>query len=536
MTTAMDISKWAIFSAINPKFIATFKLVCVFGTSGNEALIITKDDQVYALGNNSDGCLGLPDCSGVLELTKINELCNKNIKHFAYGTGPHVLALTNAGEVYSWGYNAYYQTGIETTSSNISPILISANLLPKKVIEIACGSNHSLALTQDGEVFSWGSNNYGQCGHNTTQTQKTPRKISSIIAEKRVISVVCGENNSICIIDNGEVYSWGNNYSGQLGTGSNQTQTIPTNVVNLTGIVIVKVVCGYAHTLALSDEGMLYGWGDNSYGQLGNGRRDNRAIPQRVAANIERVVDIAAFHYNYLSAALTQLCQVYVWGQCRGQTVPFPKETLFHSLHEVFYSYSNPPFTYAPIVLDDLHTPTITINDSLKLAFDDSNTSDMKFVIEGKFVHVHKAILKIRCDHFRSMFQDHWAEDSKEVVEIKQFTYVVYRAFLQYLYTNEVDLSPHDAFDLLDLANCYCECQLKRQCQQMIKRQTTVANAALFYVASIKHEDKDLEEFCFRFAINHLTEVVQTEAFAHLDESTVKCFILKAAVEGAFKY
>ncbi|GAB6029092.1 RCC1 and BTB domain-containing protein 2 [Chamberlinius hualienensis] len=531
----MDISKWTIFNTINPKFIATFKLVCVFGISGNEALILTKDDQVYALGSNSSGCLGLQECTGVLEPKKIDELCNKNIKHFAYGSGPHVLALTNAGEVYGWGHNANHQIGNGTMPSNVLlPILISANLLEKKVTEIACGSHHSLALTQDGEVFSWGQNNYGQCGYNSTQNQTTPRKVSSIIAGRCVISIVCGQTSSMCVMDNGEVYSWGYNGTGQLGTGNNTNQSMPTKVVNLNGIVIVKIVCGYAHALALSDEGVLYGWGASSYGQLGNGSKANIAAPQRVAADIERVVDIAAFHYNHLSAALTQSCKVYVWGQCRGQTVPVPKETPFHTLHDVFACYASPPVTHVPIVLDELYTPTI--NDSLKLAFDDSDTSDLKFIIEGKFVHVHKAILKIRCEHFRSMFQDHWAEDSKEVVEIKQFTYAVYRAFLQYLYTNEVDLSPHDAIGLLDLANSYCEYQLKRQCQQMIKRGITVENAALLYAASIKYEAKDLEEFCFRFAVNHLTAVVQTEAFSQLDESTIKGFILKAAVEGAFKY
>ena len=75
-----------------------------------------------------------------------------------------------------------------------------------------------------------------------------------------------------------------------------------------------KVVCGYAHTLALSDSGELYGWGANSYGQLGSGNKANSCTPTRVAEAVGRVVDVSASHYNHISAALTQDSKVYMWG------------------------------------------------------------------------------------------------------------------------------------------------------------------------------------------------------------------------------
>ena len=150
-------------------------------------------------------------------------------------------------------------------------------------------------------------------------------------------------------------------------------------------------------------------------------------------------------------------------------------------------------------------------------------------------IHVHKAVLKIRCEHFRSMFATHWEGDTNEV-EILQFSYNVYKAFLRYLYTDELDSNPEDAIGLLELANAYCESQLKLQCERIIKQGITVENAAMLYAAAIKYSAKELEDFCFRFSLNHLSEVVQTEAFLHLDEPTVKSFILKAALSGAFRY
>jgi hypothetical protein len=79
------------------------------------------------------------------------------------------------------------------------------------------------------------------------------------------------------------------------------------------------------------------------------------------------------------------------------------------------------------------------------------------------------------------MLQEHWEEGAQREIEISQFTYPVYKAFLEYLYTDEVRLSTEDAIGLLDLANAYCEQQLKRQCETLIKSGITVNNSAMLY-------------------------------------------------------
>ncbi|XP_014672354.1 PREDICTED: RCC1 and BTB domain-containing protein 1-like [Priapulus caudatus] len=177
----------------------------------------------------------------------------------------------------------------------------------------------------------------------------------------------------------------------------------------------------------------------------------------------------------------------------------------------------------------------MSVAQSVALSFDDPATSDVKIALEGKIIHVHKVILKIRCEHFRSMFQSHWEQDGKDVIEISQFTYPVYRAFLQFLYTDRIDLSPEHAIGLLDLANSYLEKRLKALCERTIMQGITVANVAMLYAAAIQYEAKELEEFCLRFAVNHLTAVTQSEAFAELDEATLKRFIQRAATQGAFR-
>ena len=124
---------------------------------------------------------------------------------------------------------------------------------------MACGSHHSLVLTSEGEVFSWGQNNCGQIGTGTTTNQSTPKKIvyghASKCSHAVAIKIACGQTSSMLVLDSGEVFGWGYNGNGQLGLGNNINQLSPCRVSALNGLVIVKVVCGYAHTLALTDEG-----------------------------------------------------------------------------------------------------------------------------------------------------------------------------------------------------------------------------------------------------------------------------------------
>ena len=129
-----------------------------------------------------------------------------------------------------------------------------------------------------------------------------------------MIRIACGQTNSMAVLENGEVYGWGYNGNGQLGLGNNINQLNPCRVTALQGVVVTSVMCGYAHTMAVTDEGGLYAWGANSYGQLGTGNKANCCTPTRVGQELGRVVEVGATHYNHISAAITQvniLCHFY---------------------------------------------------------------------------------------------------------------------------------------------------------------------------------------------------------------------------------
>ncbi|KAL5005406.1 hypothetical protein ScPMuIL_018862 [Solemya velum] len=530
----LDINKWPIFSILDASEVEDIQKICVFGSSGNEAIFITKDDEVYAIGSNCSSCLGLGDVHSSFEPRKIDALCRKAITDIAFGSGPHVLAVGSSGEVYSWGHNGYCQLGNGGSNQGMSPILINTNLQGKKVTKVACGSHHSMALTQEGEIYAWGQNNCGQVGSGTTTNQPTPRKVIAVIGSRVAVSIACGQTSSMALMENGELYGWGYNGNGQLGLGNNVNQPNPCKVQALQGIYVCQIACGYAHTLVLSDEGSLYSWGANSYGQLGTGNKANLVTPAKVNAESERFVEVAASHYSHISTALTETGKVFMWGQCKGQSIMSPLNTKFTTTDDVFAAFSSPPVTWRTFSLD--HLQGCRILQCLARSFDDLSTSDVKFTVEARDIYVHKSVLKIRCEHFRSMFQSCWDENGKDNIEISEYSYPVYRAFLQYLYTEKLDLKPEEAIGLLDLANAYCELPLKKNCEQIIKQGITVDNVAMLYAASIKFEARELEDFCFKFALNHMTAVTQTEAFSHLDESVLKEFIRKAALAGVFKY
>ncbi|XP_059823883.1 RCC1 and BTB domain-containing protein 1-like isoform X2 [Hypanus sabinus] len=497
----VDVRKWPVFSLLAPQERRSIYQACVFGVTATEAVYVTKDNNVFILGVNCSSCLGVGDGQSITIPKKIDALCGKKIISLSYGSGPHILLATEDGETYSWGLNNSYQLGNGTSGPASLPFLVSSMFSNKRVVKVACGSNHSMVLTTDGEVYSWGSNSSGQVGSGSgfgsTATQATPRRVVHGLENRKVVTIACGQQFSMAVTDNGEV------------------------------------ACGYAHTLALTDDGLLYAWGANAVGQLGSGNRLNQMVPVLIALEKERIVEIAACHLTNTSAAKTQSGQVYMWGLCRGQSVIVPHLTHFSCTDDVFACFATPAVMWRFLhVEDDDH---LTVAQSLLKEFDSLKTSDLKFCVEGKFIHVHKAILKIRCEHFRTMFQSYWSENEKEVIEIDHFSYPVYRAFLEYLYTDSVNLPPEDAVGLLDLATSYCEKRVKKLCQEIIKRDISVENAFLLLSAAVRYDAKDLEEFCFKFCVNHLTAVTNTDAFWQMDGDLLKEVIGRASKCGAFR-
>ncbi|KAG5338370.1 RCBT1 protein, partial [Acromyrmex charruanus] len=537
-----SLCSWPIFNSLESKFVSQIHMVFVYGTLGNEALIVTKDKMVYGLGKNVNGCLGIGDKDATLEPQKVEALCGKDIKTFAYGNGPHVLALTKEGEVYSWGSNNRGQLAQRMNKKSSLQVISIPTLVQlrtpegslgmKRIMNIACGSNHSVAITEDGEVSKLSK----FVNNNPLFLQAKPQLVNDNSDRKKIVHVSCGGAFTMAITTSREVYGWGNNSFGQLGIRENcETKYTPQRVDLKEGLAIVKVVCGIEHTLALTNEKKIYAWGRNDDGQLGIGSKEftfRKPIMIKHETEI-KWIDIAALNCSNISVAVSEEGRVYVWGNCHGEKIMTPTVTPFSNMHDAIARYG-PSVMHEPLILYANGGPGIL--ECLKTAFNDSSTSDLKIEVEGQDIHVHKAVLRIRSLHFKTMFQHNWKENNQSIIKPGQFSYVVYKAFLKYLYTGVIDLPIEKTSELLDLAEEYCESNLKQHCIHMIKQGITVSNVAHFYAIAMKCNLQELEKFCVKFAINHTSAVTQTDDdFAELIQKMMKTFIMKAGKVGDFK-
>ncbi|XP_054158515.1 uncharacterized protein LOC128956827 [Oppia nitens] len=212
-------------------------------------LFVTKDnDRVYGLGNNRLGILGLGHSHCMSEPQEIIELRHKKCINFINGS-EFIVCLTSDNCLYSWGYNRYGQLGqgLCEDYETKKPMIIRINGKNDFLIhDVSCGTNHTLVLIDNNnEVYGWGSNQFGQIGsRNTTSDAITKPEKIEFNGNYFIKSVHCFDNSSFALTMDGQVFCWGYNCRNLLGLNSNDTKIcLPQLICNLNGITSVK--CGY---------------------------------------------------------------------------------------------------------------------------------------------------------------------------------------------------------------------------------------------------------------------------------------------------
>jgi len=182
--------------------------------------------------------------------------------------------------LYGWGVNSSGQLGNNATTSRSSPVTTAANLDPRWK-QIAVGNDGVAAVKTDGTLWTWGDNFYGQLGTSTNIARSSPQTTIAGGADWKQVAV--GEDHMAAIKPNGSLWTWGRNQSGQLGTGNNIDRSSPQTTV-AGGTDWKQVSCGNINTAAVKTDGTLWTWGDNFYGQLGNSTNITRSSPQTTVA------------------------------------------------------------------------------------------------------------------------------------------------------------------------------------------------------------------------------------------------------------
>ncbi|KAK7604749.1 hypothetical protein V9T40_005935 [Parthenolecanium corni] len=479
----MELNDWSILKPLMQYFLKTVRSALVFGSEGNEALLITQDDHVYGIGTNKSGCLGFGDETPRTTPTEILSLSGKGVKGnnnnshwefhllslgFAVGgtrnssspsgdntcvSSTFVIAYLHSGQIYQWGFIPW------TGTTLLEAVFV--HKLDNKVVEVACGYSHCVALCENGQVYTWGSNEKGQLGRqlrkeNDENNDVPPEKfeidrVGGILDGKIVIQVSSGAEFTVVVLSNGQAVSWGSNEHHQLGVDSSSSFIdIPTKVQYSS--YVIEVACG-------------------------------------------REVD----------------CSL--------------KNVVYHSVYESFRRC----VSVMPKPLNPPKSPR-TLVEIMDNAFENRDSCDLIIKVDGKEFHVHRKILMLRSEFFRTIFA-RWLDANEKVLVMKETNHKVIGTYLKFIYSDTVedDLDLDLAIDMLLMADEYGDNDLKTVCERIIKEKLTIERVADIYplISKIKNVE-DLNARCMELIYckpENFEIMVNSQAYKRWDSETLQMFV-----------
>ena len=245
-------------------------------TCGNyHALIITNDSNLWSCGSNDHGQLCLGNTAG--NQSKYQQTSFQQISKISAGSY-HSLLQNNNGEIFGCGYNQYGQIGLGHFNNPQRNVTLIPNL-PLNIVEFCSGYSHSLFLDSTGNVFSVGYNSQFQLGLGHNDKQSVLNQIPNI---PPIQKISCISNSSYLIDVDGNLWSFGCNRNGELGHGDTANINIPTKINGLNNITqTVQGQSGF-HFLAKDSQNKIFVMGYNNYGQLGTGNNQSISIPKEL--------------------------------------------------------------------------------------------------------------------------------------------------------------------------------------------------------------------------------------------------------------
>jgi alpha-tubulin suppressor-like RCC1 family protein len=311
-----------INSRPDAQLVGTLSGVINVAAGSGHSLALRSDGSVYAWGRNEHGQLGdgqiaaslrpIPVAIPVAAPATVIEIV---------ASGSTSYALDSRGDVWAWGNNSAGNVGDGTTADKPSPQLVP---LPMPAKSIAAGLNHAVALLLDGRVFAWGSNEFGECacGAQPTASANLPAHVANLPPD--IVAIGAGTAHSLALDADGNVWGWGRNDTFQLndGTSLNRGQPVMVNNVDLNGADVApphltnRIAAGAAHSLAVRDGGVsgseVFSWGSDQEGQLGSGPGQEDRNRPAVIASPNRVRAVAAGDLH--SLAVLENGDVWGWG------------------------------------------------------------------------------------------------------------------------------------------------------------------------------------------------------------------------------
>ncbi len=220
----------------------------------------------------------------------------------------HTCVATTIGEVWCWGKNSSGQLGDGTLTSRLSPVKVAG--FSNNGLSVNAGYSSSCAITATGGVKCWGANDFGQLGDGSNDRHSTPVDVTGL--SDKASSIDVGTFHTCALLSNGAIQCWGKNASGQLGNGTLNDSSIPVSVVDLTSSA-VSISAGESHSCSLLSAGNIECWGENGFGQLGNGTVEKSILPVEVGGLPQAALSVSAGYYFTCAGTIEN--DIYCWGR-----------------------------------------------------------------------------------------------------------------------------------------------------------------------------------------------------------------------------
>eukprot|EP01113_Clastostelium_recurvatum_P015278 TRINITY_DN1847_c0_g1_i2.p1 TRINITY_DN1847_c0_g1~~TRINITY_DN1847_c0_g1_i2.p1 ORF type:complete len:799 (-),score=177.11 TRINITY_DN1847_c0_g1_i2:50-2446(-) len=450
------------------------------------------------------------------------------------------------------------------------PLLVEGGLSGRRVVQIGAGYGYNAAVTDTGLVFTWGFNEKGQLGLGHRFNQESPAHVAALSKEDiRIVQVACGSQHTLFLSDKGEIYSCGLGVFGQLGHGDLDDLLYPKalhKAFERWGPVL-QIACGAYFSTGRTQSGEVLSWGHGEYGQHGgdanyqdwrgggqagsNGKDSNlqQAMPQRVGGfQGQRVVFVACGQLH--SVVITEDRGLYTWGWgssgCLGHG-----DKRFQLVPRLVTSLQGEDIAHASCGWK--HTLVVKAGDMTTFAFDfrpllnDTKYSDLTFIVQGKPIHAHKVVVMARCAFLRSQLllearfcnQGHIPNE----IVVKGVRYPIFTSLLLYLYTDHLILPPHLGHELGKLAQAYGLTRLEALCSRLALKSISAykepiaSDVVIIPSSTLSVDMKDIvgvKAFCSREQLI-LFDVGGTHIYAHKAVLAARCKYFERMFEGGFR-
>jgi len=288
---------------------------------------ITTDGKLWTWGYNGNGTLGLND---TINRSSPTQILSGTSFNFVTGGYNHVFAISTTGTLYGIGRNTAGELGNNTTISRSNPVTLVTPFDTYSWIQVVAGAadsltgaGHTLAVRDDFTLWSWGLNNAGQLGLNLTVNKSSP--VIAIAAPNSWLQIAAGNSRSVAIDHNGFVLAWGLNSGSQLGDGTsiNRSSPVVTDSAAANVYRYRNLSADWFGTAAIREDGTLYVWGTNNFGNLGDGTTVGKTLPtvQNPVTQLSSPVQITSqSNYTQIYAgasfytAIDSTGALYTWG------------------------------------------------------------------------------------------------------------------------------------------------------------------------------------------------------------------------------